>query len=98
MSVTDVESCELLALSTIHQPWSLYLPIDADPDSIANVWRSMDEVIGHLTPISGPTPLHRLSTFVVEWHGDIALRRGVGQVHSEAWEPAGPVPKAIKLG
>ncbi|TKA77594.1 hypothetical protein B0A55_03143 [Friedmanniomyces simplex] len=106
-SPNTTERCEILALSTDNEPWGLHLPISDDPDDLANsgVWDPQEErmVRYHLPfdeckwPEDGQE-IPMVNVIVVERCERMMYRRGVDQMHPEAWWKSAYKEEAVWLG
>ncbi|KAK3112244.1 hypothetical protein LTR53_011700 [Teratosphaeriaceae sp. CCFEE 6253] len=112
LSSNTLESWELVALSSGHEPWMLYLPIHPDPDHALNInvlGEDGDSSTDHLpfderqwqlpAWVDGTEHDGLINIMAIEWEGEVARRRGVGQVHPGAWQKAcAGKSKTIVLG
>ncbi|KAK5744576.1 hypothetical protein LTR17_001971 [Elasticomyces elasticus] len=106
-----LDPVEVIALSAGSMPWLLYLPLHPDEGHSANhsaldedgeVLRDhypFDESKWRSPSDEGQMSADLINIMVVEWVGEVAYRRGVGQIHPDAWNiVCADTSKVITLG
>ncbi|KAK4498994.1 hypothetical protein PRZ48_009505 [Zasmidium cellare] len=94
---------EAIALSSTYRPWPVYFPISKySRDSVNFYYTDKEgEEKDHLpfdTDVWDDEDPEMVNVMVIEWEDGLATRRGVGQVHSDAWKVLRAEERGIVLG
>lgn len=98
-----VEEMDFVALSKTGMPWDMVYLIHPDVNNTVNY--GVEDSEGNYKSHSVFDPAiwdndepSAINVLVVEWQGDKAFRKGVGQIHSQAWDLVKTAHKKIRLG